>query len=144
MERTDDVALLHLFHQCSHLLHANGKYRGQGRLLIQLLERGPLTQRELIDLTGRRSATLSEQLEGMEKMGYITRSKNERDRRNVDLSLTPQGRAAAEEAKKNRARRAQRLFAALDQEEKEQLFRTMGKLLSAWEELPPEGEAENV
>lgn len=80
----------------------------------------------------------------MERMGYITRSKNERDRRNVDLSLTPQGRDAAIEVKNERARRADRLFAALDQEEKEQLFRTKSKLLSIWETLPSESGEESI
>ena len=63
----DDLILLHAFYRCSHLLHASGKGHGQQRLLILLLQRGSLTQRELTDLTGRRSATLSEQLDHMEE-----------------------------------------------------------------------------
>ena len=52
---------------------------------------GSLTQRELIELTGRRSATLSEQLDGMEKSGLILRSKNAQDKCNIDVILTEQG-----------------------------------------------------
>ena len=54
---------------------------------------GSLTQRELIELTGRRSATLSEQLDDMEKSGLILRSKNAHDKRNIDVILTEQGQA---------------------------------------------------
>lgn len=141
MEKFDELTLLHLFYQCSHHLHANGKFHGQSRLLILLSERNTLTQRELIAFTGRRSATLSEQLENMEKAGYITRSRNEQDRRNVNVSLTPLGQEAAKTAIANRAKRADTLFSTLSAEEKEQLSHLLHKLLSAWRELSPESEA---
>lgn len=141
MDNIDDVTLLHLFHQCGHMLHANGKYRGQGRLLVQLLERGTLTQRELIQLTGRRSATLSEQLDNMEKAGLITRTRNEQDRRNVDVSLTPMGLEAAKNAQNAHIQRAHALFSVLNPEEKEQFFSLLQKLQVSWKELPLESEA---
>ena len=141
MTQTDDMTLLHLFYQCSHLLHASGKYRGQGRLLVQLLKHGTLTQRELIQMTGRRSATLSEQLDNMEKAGYITRSRNETDRRNVDVSLTPLGQETAADAQRCHAERARRLFSVLNEEEKDQLSGLLQKLQISWKELPPESEA---
>ncbi|MCI5648376.1 MAG: MarR family winged helix-turn-helix transcriptional regulator [Fusicatenibacter sp.] len=140
MEPMNDLTLLQTFHRCSHLLHANGKGHGQERILILLLERGPLTQRELIDLTGRCSATLSEQLENMEKSGQITRARNEQDRRNVDLALTESGREAAKKAKVSRIARAGTLFSVLDPSEKEQLLHLLEKLLPAWENLPSERE----
>lgn len=140
----DDLTLLHLFYQSSRLLHAGEKFPGQGRLLILLLEQGPLTQRELSEITGRRSATLSEQLDNMDKAGLITRIRNEQDRRNVNISLTPAGRITAQEARDNRLRRSQALFSALNEEEKEQLGRLMEKMLPAWRSWSassPESEA---
>lgn len=141
MDNFDELTLLHLFHQCSHYLHASGKFHGQNRLLILLFEQGTLTQRELITNTGRRSATLSEQLENMEKAGYITRTRNEQDRRNVDVSLTPLGQKAAKDAIAYRAIRANTLFSDLNEEEKAQLSHLLHKLLSLWRELSPESEA---
>lgn len=140
MDTIDDLDLLRLFHRCCHLLHTNGKCHGQERLLIQLLENGSMTQRELIDLTKRRSATLSEQLDNMDKAGYIIRSRNEQDRRNVDISLTPSGLEAAKSARDNRIRRARRLFLELSQEEKRMLSCLMQKLLASWENLDTESE----
>ena len=67
MEDVDHLTLLNLFHRCAHQLHHIRKNCGQGRILILLNEKGTLTQRELIELTGRRSATLSEQLDCMDK-----------------------------------------------------------------------------
>lgn len=141
MNNIDDLALLHLFHQCNHRLHTNGKFHGQERLLILLLEQQTLTQRELIDITGRRSATLSEQLENMDKAGYIIRTRNEEDRRNVDVSLTPHGRDTAKYAKEKRIERAHTLFSELNDEEKENLFQLLSKLLLSWETLLAESEA---
>ena len=79
MDNELNLRLLGMMHQISHLMQTQEKFRGQGRLLVLLNQYGALTQRELIELTGRRSATLSEQLDGMEKGGLIRRCKNEQD-----------------------------------------------------------------
>lgn len=141
MAGIEDAALLHVLYQCSHRLHASGKYRGQGGLLLELLEKGTLTQRELIENTGRSSATLSEQLEGMDKAGYINRSRNQRDRRNIDVSLTPLGRQTALEVKASRIDRAHRLLQSLDEDEKWQLYTLLNKMMSSWENGSSESEA---
>ena len=132
----DDLILLHAFYRCSHLLHASGKGLGQQRLLILLLQRGSLTQRELTDLTERRSATLSEQLDHMEQDGYIQRRRTETDRRNITITLTPAGTAAALTALEKRKTRAAALFAGLTDSEKEQLLTLLQTLMTAWESLP--------
>lgn len=140
---SNDVSLLHIFHQCSHHLHASKSSHGQERLLIHLLEKGTLTQRELTEITRRRSATLSEQLETMDKAGYIIRTRNEHDRRNVDVSLTPLGEETAKKARDSRIRRANILFSPLSADEKEQLFRLLRKLLIVWEKTQTESEEDN-
>ena len=98
MDSELNLRLLGMMHQISYLMQTQEKFRGQGRLLVLLSQYGALTQRELIELTGRRSATLSEQLDGMEKSGLISRCKNEQDKRNVDVELTEQGKKTAIEA----------------------------------------------
>jgi len=136
MESADTLTLFRLFHRCSHRMRMAQKYRGQGRLLILLLERGSLTQRELTEITDRRSATLSEQLENMEKAGLITRGKCEEDRRSVSVTLTPLGEETARDAKEQRAELAGRLFAVLSDEEAGQLLALLQKLADAWADLP--------
>ena len=133
-DKPDDLTLMHLFYQCSHRLHAGGACRGQGRLLTLLLERGPLSQRELTDITGLRSATLSEQLDILERNGFITRTRNEQDRRNVDIALNDAGYDAARRAAAAREERAHRLFGSLTEAQKEQLFALLCLLLSSWED----------
>ena len=130
-EPNDNLTLLRLLHQCAHKINMSNKYPGQGRLLVLLHKKGTLTQRELIEITQRRSATLSEQLASMEKSGYITRTKNSLDNRNIDVSLTALGAIEAEQA---RAELADRVFGTLQKEEKMQLETILLKLSQT---LPP-------
>ena len=132
MDNELNLRLLGMLLQSSYLMQTREKYRGQGRLLVLLHLHGALTQRELIELTGRRSATLSEQLEGMEKAGLILRRKNEQDKRNVDVELTDAGRAAALQAIQNRQSYANELFGALPRQEKQQLAEILDGLLHTW------------
>ncbi|MBP7349372.1 MAG: MarR family transcriptional regulator [Butyrivibrio sp.] len=129
MENTDDLALLIHFYQCAHKIHHAQKYPGQGRILTLLLENGMMTQRELITITGRRSATLSEQLENMEHTGYITRKRNEQDKRNVDVTLTKSGIAAAEDAVKFREALSHDLFDEFSEEDKKQFDLLLERML---------------
>ena len=128
-----NLRLLGLMLQSSYLMQTREKYRGQGRLLILLYLHGALTQRELIELTGRRSATLSEQLDGMEKSGLILRCKSEQDKRNVDVKLTEQGEKAATETMRNRQAYADELFGAMPQRKKQQLAGLLDSLLHTWD-----------
>lgn len=133
MDNKLNLRLLGMMLQSSYLMQTREKYRGQGRLLILLYLHGALTQRELIELTGRRSATLSEQLDGMEKGGLIRRRKNEQDKRNVDVELTEQGKKAALEAFRNRQAYADELFGRMPQRKKQQLAGLLDSLLHTWE-----------
>ena len=101
--------------------------------MVLLSQYGALTQRELIELTGRRSATLSEQLDGMEKSGLISRCKNEQDKRNVDVELTEQGKKTAIEALQNRQAYADELFDTIPQRKKQQLAGLLDSLLHTWD-----------
>ena len=133
MDNELNLRLLGMMHQISYLMQTQEKFRGQGRLLVLLNQYGALTQRELIELTGRRSATLSEQLDGMEKSGLISRRKNEQDKRNVDVELTEQGKLAAAKALQNRQSYADELFAAVPQRKKQQLAGLLDSLLHTWD-----------
>lgn len=133
MDNELNLRLLGMMHQISYLMQTKEKRRGQGRLLILLSLYDTLTQRELIELTGRRSATLSEQLDGMEKSELIYRHKNEQDKRNVDVGLTEKGKMAVMEAVKNRQSYADKLFDDLPQQQKQQLADLLDVLLHAWE-----------
>lgn len=130
-ERTE-LSLLRLFRQCAHIQHKMGHLHGQGRILILLLHHGAMTQRELADHTQRRSATLSEQLEAMEKAGLILRSKNSTDKRNVDVHLTEEGLLLARQAAFEREELSIKLFSCLDETQMQTLSGILQILKENW------------
>ena len=81
-----------------------------------------------------RPASLSEMLSKMEKGGYITRARDEKDKRNVVISVTEKGKAANEKNYDKQKARAIRAFDVLTEEEKQQFHSTLRKLILAWEE----------
>ena len=106
MEITN-LMLLNRFRKCARIqYHRKRRFRGQGRILILLQENGRMSQKELTGILERRAATLSEQLENMEKSGLIRREVSVSDRRNLDILLTPEGEQAAVEARQERERMA--------------------------------------
>ncbi|NMA37019.1 MAG: MarR family transcriptional regulator [Papillibacter sp.] len=137
MEGTDitNLMVLNAFRKCAHIQYFTGKYQGQGRILILLQHREMMTQRELAEVTQRRAATLSEQLETMERAGLIIREKSTDDKRNVDVRLTDKGRQAAVDAEKDRKEIADLLFSGLEQEEKERFYETLLKLSEQWKNI---------
>jgi len=132
MNNSANLKLLGLFLQCSYKLKTREKKRGQGRLLVLLRNNGPMTQRDLIDRTGRRSATLSEQLESMEKAGLVIREKDPRDRRNICVELTQLGQEAALRTKSARGDYADELFGMLTDEQKQSLITELEQLVQEW------------
>jgi DNA-binding MarR family transcriptional regulator len=137
MEGTDitNLMVLNAFRKCAHIQYFTGKYQGQGRILILLQHKEMMTQRELAEVTQRRAATLSEQLETMERSGLIIREKSTDDKRNVDVRLTDKGRQAAVDAEKDRKEIADLLFSGLEQEEKERFYETLLKLSEQWKNI---------
>ena len=122
------------FERCGRLLsHCLGKRRGQGRILRTLSERGEMPQKELQDLLGIQSGSMSEIAAKLEDKGLIVRVRSEEDRRKVSLSITEQGRAWVSQGDEARIRhRRAELFSALTPEEQSMLESLLDKLSADW------------
>ena len=131
----EDLMLFKAFRRCAHLQYRMNPCQGQAWILILLAQRGGMTQRELADITQRRPATLSEQLEALEAAGLILRGKNADDKRNVDLKLTGRGLEAAREAEAEREKTARALFSGLGGAKRAALYEALTELGAAWEAL---------
>lgn len=70
-------------------------FRGQGRVLKALQLNPVVCQRDLAYVLNVSQQALCEILMKLERKGYIERKPSEQDRRNVIVSLTPAGQAAA-------------------------------------------------
>ena len=97
------------------------------------------SQRELMDIVSVRAGSLSEVLGKLEENGWISRAPNEEDRRRADISLTPEGEAAARAMEESRKESRKTFFSPLNEEEKAQLNSLLDKL-SANIEWPDEAE----
>lgn len=118
----------------SHTMRDLSERRGsQKRLLILLLETGPITQRELTERLGIQPGSASEVVAKLENAGLLTRTESKADRRTVDVTLTGEGENQAKEAKSQRDGRHGEMFAALSEDEKSQLLGLLEKVNRDWE-----------
>ena len=127
--------LLRSMEKCGHFLyHRRGGKRGQHRILKILWVEGKLPQRELQERLGIRAGSLSEILSKLEEGNLILRSKDKDDKRAVILELTQEGQRQLEANREKLREEEQVLFSVLTEAEKEELNRTLIKILSFWEQ----------
>jgi DNA-binding MarR family transcriptional regulator len=121
---------------CGRFLYYQiGGKAGQQRILMRLHNHGQTTQKELQDVLEISSGATSEILQKMEDAGLILRSKCAEDKRQVDLSLTPEGREKAIFVEEHYHRTLTRMFECLSAEQKDQLEATLGILNAHLEEI---------
>lgn len=106
-----------------------GSRRGQTNVMTWLAHNPDVTQKELSEGLNITPASLSEVLMKLERKGYVTRIKDENDRRFVRVRLTEKGEAELNKP----AEDAIDPFAALSEEEQETLKLLLNKLLTDWE-----------
>ncbi|MEV4190484.1 MarR family winged helix-turn-helix transcriptional regulator [Streptomyces toxytricini] len=75
------------------LLRATGLYPGQEVLMMQLWAYGEQRQSDLIKTLGLDSSTVTKMLQRMEQAGFVSRRRDELDRRVVLVSATRAGQA---------------------------------------------------
>jgi DNA-binding MarR family transcriptional regulator len=129
---TIEERLMGQMRACAHILrHRKGK-DSQQRILAVLTERGAMSQRDLTEVLDVRSASVSEILAKVESDGFILRSKNETDKRNVDVALTESGHVEAARIAARHGELVQEVFSCLTAGEKISLAALLEKLLSGW------------
>lgn len=126
----DDGPLQSLFARCSHALRRGGRHLAQERVLRILAQRETeeVGQRQLQELLGVQSGSLSELVSKLEDKGFLVRIRNETDKRNVTLRLTEAGRARAAQPYDRPDP-----FAALSETEREELRALLQKVLDSLE-----------
>lgn len=105
--------------------------QGQPRILEQLLRSGPQSQRELGEICGIDSSTLSRSLDRLAAAGLVTRTQDPACRRCQKVALTPEGQEAARRVTALFAREDAFLCAQLTEEELNQLTGLLTRLQAA-------------
>ena len=132
---TPDEKLVHNLRRCGHYLRHHTEEKGSQRRVLHLLHhRGPMTQKDLLDILGVRAGSLSELLSKLEAKGCIVKEKSEADKRNYNVSLTETGLQTLEELQKQYMDSMTALLVGFPEEDKVELNRLLDKLNTLWQD----------
>lgn len=119
-----------LLHGCGRFLgYRLGVMRGKMGVLAILAHTPEMSQRELQERLRVQPGSMSEMLAKMEEQGLIQRTKDESDRRAMQVSLTEEGKKAFQQREMIPDTD---LFSVLTEEERETLNGLLKKLLDHW------------
>lgn len=120
-----------------HFLHQHrGGMSGQQHVLVALLKNGStMNQRDLQQFSRIASGSISELLAKLEAEGLVTRLRSQTDRRQLTITLTPEGTERALEVVREWDRFDARAFACLTEDEVAELADTLDRLAAHWREL---------
>jgi DNA-binding MarR family transcriptional regulator len=116
------------------VLEAIGLTHPQYLVMLALWERSPRTVRDLGDALLLEPATLSPLLKRLETAGLVTRTRNARDDRALDIELTAEGRALRSQAEAVPGTIVERLGMPL--EELERMRDSLTRLVAAATSVP--------
>lgn len=100
----------------------------ESRLLVSLLENGPLAAGDIVRIMALPQSTISHQLKRLEKRGYVRRTPGIHDSRVITAELTDSGRKVAVEGNMLSKEVTDRLVNAIGREELEQLRAAMKRI----------------
>ena len=123
--------LNHLLHSCGHYLYHHATGPRQIIVLHLLQEHGSLTQKELQDMLEVQAGSISELVSKLESKGFVERTKDSLDKRKVTITLTEKGKALSI---KNPKATLHDRYAALNEDEQDELIVLLDKLLASWKE----------
>jgi DNA-binding MarR family transcriptional regulator len=128
--------------------HGNGAsgikhnpHRGQGRILSLLKIKEEISQRELSYLLDMSKQSLAELLAKLESSGYITRKTSDSDKRILTISLTSEGKKAADEIDDSTAETPKALD-CLNDEELQVFSEYLGRIIKSYESQYPDEDFE--
>ncbi|MBR1920176.1 MAG: MarR family transcriptional regulator [Spirochaetales bacterium] len=126
---TLELELIHNIRSAGDTIRSLYEGRGsQKNILMTLLKRGSMSQRDLTEGLEIKPGSASEVLGKLEEAGLLARTISKSDRRTFILELTAEGRKRAEEYRKAREERHRRMFSCLSVKEKEELSELLSKL----------------
>lgn len=134
------------FWKISRVLRDTYDGRGsQRRVLTVLLKSGDvITQSALTERLDIQPGSASEVLAKLEAAGLIQRITNDKDRRTINISLTEEGRIAAQEAYAKRDKVRRELMSNLNETEQEELLKLLEKLTADYSARYPKKNRANA
>jgi MarR family 2-MHQ and catechol resistance regulon transcriptional repressor len=116
-------------------LESEGVTMGQFAVLEALLHLGPMCQHALAEKLLRSGGNMTLVVDNLQKQGWVRRQRQEKDRRMVEIHLTPKGRRLITRIFPEHAKVIARVMGELTPAEQEDLRRIARKLGRGAEEL---------
>jgi DNA-binding MarR family transcriptional regulator len=98
----------------------------EGVVLVELLGTGEVTQQYMADRLHVHKSRVSRLCSGLERKRLLTRERDESNRRNLRLRLTPSGLATATRLKQNLHAQHEQILAAMTPDERRALLLGLG------------------
>ena len=131
--KTREEELSRLIRVCGHrLYHASPGSRSQAAVLFALEASGPASQKELQTALMVSSASITELVNKLERQGLVLRTRDDKDRRRVLLTLTPAGLAKAAHFRAHGQDPVS--YSMLTEEELDRVTLLMRKIAGQWQE----------
>ena len=118
----------HLMRVTNPKLKAWGLDLTESRLMVALLEKGPLAAGDIVRIMALPQSTISHQVKRLEKLGYVARSAGKKDSRMVIAALTEKGREVAQQANEHSRNVAIQLLEAIGPEDVERVRAAMKRV----------------
>lgn len=110
----------------------NGLPLGYRALLFHIGAKEGQTQKELAEKTGLRPATVSVTIEKMERDGFVTRFRDDKDKRVIRVLLTDKGQEIDRSNRKKVEALEREFSGVLDEGEKSELSRLLYKIIDGY------------
>ncbi len=117
-----------------YIFHRFFEKPGRDRALRVLYESGTITQKVFAEKMSIRPSSSSEILSKMESEGLITRTPHDEDKRNINVTLTEDGKKLAVEMIRKQTEAARMTMLSLSPEELTTLEEILNKIIADWDE----------
>ncbi len=118
------------YHRVDKKLQKYNLVKGQASLLSTIKENNGSTQNELADMFNVKYSSMSERLNKLEILGYITKDIDETNQRYKRIYITSTGKKAVTQANKTLTEFEEKLYKGFTKKDKKQLETYLEKMLS--------------
>lgn len=141
MKKTLEVSekLFELYHRVHRLVNESMTEEGvslaRSKFLFFLSKLGPCRSTDIACALNFAPRTVTEAIDGLERDRLVMRKPDPEDRRAKIVSITDTGRAVLEAAEHPRKQLLEEIFSALDDNQLDQLYEIVGKLVEKTDEI---------
>jgi DNA-binding MarR family transcriptional regulator len=139
-----DLDLAHLIHHTSIIFKrshhditgGDTQYPPEsGKILMVLDKYGIMTQTELASKLHIRPQSLTDSIVKLEEQGYVIRTRDENDKRELNVQITETGRETGHKIHQLHEETAHKIFSCLSDEEKEAAGTILKKVLDNYDKV---------